>query len=188
MPTDPLPASAGDVLGAAGTPLTLTYRGQAHPASPATLAVVDRVEKLVAARQTAAVSELEGVLSPAELADLRRDLRAGLKAREHATGGSMWASEMGADGGTRGLMLILFACLEQARETAKDPKSLPPPISFEDMTTVLFESPDAAEVAALLMPDFFLRVGERKKLPPATVQKLVADYQEAVEKAKRSAV
>ena len=181
--SDTAPA-AGDLLGSAGVPLSVTYRGHQHPVSPPTLAVLDRVEKLVAARQNAAVNDLEGVLPAADHAELKADLMAQLKAREHRTGGRLWAAEFAADGGQRGLCLMLWGCLEEARSQAADPKSLPPATPFDDVPALLRESPDAEMVAAVLLPDFISAVGQRRNLPAAAVGEMIRRYQEALAKAK----
>lgn len=178
------PASAGDLLGSAGVPLSITFRDKAHPVSPPTLAVLDRVEKLVAVRQNEAVNELDGVLPPEDVETNRQDLMAKLRAKEHRTGGKLWATEFAADGGARGLCLMLWACLEEGRKQASDPKTLPPAIAFDDIPAVLAESPDAQMVAAVLLPSFMQAVGERRKLPAAAVAEMVERYRAALAKAK----
>lgn len=174
MSTDPAPLSTGDVLGEAGVPVSLTFRGRPHPVSPPVPRVIDRVEKLVAFRANAAANDLADALPPADAAALKASVLADLKARQHATGGTLWAAEFGADGGQRGTHLMLFACLEDAREQAKDPTALPPPIPFDDMADVLAESPDAAAVVAVMLPDFLRAAGKRRKFPAATVERMVA--------------
>lgn len=167
-------ASAGDVLGGAGVPLELTYKGRKHPVSPPTLAVLDRVEKAVAARAAAAVGELADVLPPKDFADLKADLMAKLRAKEHATGGVLWQAEFAADGGLRGLQLVLWACLEDARERAADKATLPPPVPFEQLPDVFADSPDAEAVAAVLLPDFFRAAAKRRRVPAAAVESALA--------------
>ena len=159
----------GDVLGAAGATLTVTYRDKKHPVSRPTARVLDRVEMLVAQNQNAAANDLAGVLPPKDVAAMKADLMTKLRAREHVTGGSLWASEMEADGGMRGLQMVFWSCLEEAREKASDKAGLPPPIKIEEIPAVLAESPDAEMVARLLLPDFFQAAQRRRGVPAAKI-------------------
>lgn len=164
--------SAGDALGAAGAPVRLTFRGHTHPVSPPTARVIDRVEKLVAFRVNAAAHELADTLPAADAHALRQSVLDDLKARRHATGGPLWAAEFAGDGGQRGTWLMLFACLEEGRAEEPEKDSLPPPLAFEDMPDVLAESPDAAAVVAVLLPDFIRAAGRKGRLPAAAVQRI----------------
>jgi hypothetical protein len=156
-------ASAGDVLGAAGAPVSLRFDGKEYPVAYPTLRAIDRIEKLVA--------ELADVLTPQEMAEAKADLQQKVRAKQHATGGSMWLEEFGADGGARGLLLMFWACLEEARE--KVPLATrPDPIPFDEMPRLLAESPDAMNAVALVLPDFTRAVGAKLKLPAASRAKL----------------
>lgn len=165
-------ATVGDVLGSSGAPLCLTYLGKSHPVSPPTLRVLDRVEKFVAKRAAESLAELASVLSPAELQRQQKSLDTAIRAREYATGGELWAAEFRSDGGNRGMLIMLWCCLEEARESTKRPTELPPPIPFDDMPTVLQESPDAGTVMAMVLPDFSRAVGKRRRLPAAMMDTL----------------
>ena len=157
----------GDVLGAAGATLTVTYKDRQHPVSRPTARVLDRVEMLVAQNQNAATNEMAGILPAKDAAAMKADLMTKLRAREHATGGTLWAAEMEADGGMRGLQMVFWSCLEDARERSADKAGLPPPIKIEEIPAVLAESPDAEMVARLLLPDFFQAAQRRRGVPAA---------------------
>jgi hypothetical protein len=164
-------ASAGDVLGAAGAPVSLRFDGKEYPVAYPTLRAIDRIEKLVVRRATDAIAELADVLTPQEMAEAKADLQQKVRAKQHATGGSMWLEEFGADGGARGLLLMFWACLEEARE--KVPLATrPDPIPFDEMPRLLAESPDAMNAVALVLPDFTRAVGAKLKLPAASRAKL----------------
>lgn len=160
------PATAGDVL---GTPLSLTYQGHTHPVWRPTLRVLDRVEELVAQRAVAAC-ERQKFLPPKVYAELKERLYAKLGAEEHATGGSLWQDQFNADGGARGLSLILFCCLAEARDRAADKSALPPAIPFEDLPAVLNEAPEAARVGRALLKGFFKLAAGKRKIPAAAVE------------------
>lgn len=174
------PTSAADILGVSGTPVTITYKGQRHPISPPVATVLDLVEQTVARRALQAIQDDAEFMPPEWTAEQRAQLGALMRQREHATGGKLWAAEFSADGGMRGLQLVLWACLEDARTRAKDKATLPPAIPFDDMTTVLAESPDAGAVAELWMPDFFKAAGKRRKMPAAVVEKAIAKIKPVV--------
>lgn len=176
MSEEAAPATAGDVI---GSPLTLTYKGNAHPVSRPVLRVLDRVEELVALRAVAANERQSKYLPAAVSARREKELFAKLDACENATGGKLWQAEFEADGGARGLQLILFACLEVGREKAKDKESLPPPIPFEDITDVLNQSPEAAYVSRAVVRGFFTRAAERRKIPAAQVEQALAKAEAA---------
>lgn len=158
------PVTAGDLLGSAGVPIFLTYRGKQYPVSPPTLRVLDRIEKLVVRRAIDSIEALQDVLTPAEYAAQSQELNSLIRAKEHGTGGKLWATEFTAEGGLRGVMLLLWACLEEAR----DPKV--EGIDFEDMPQVFAESPDASAIVAQVMPDFTRAVGQRRKIPTAKLE------------------
>lgn len=169
----------GGLLGDSGAPLALTFRDRSHPISPPTAAVLDRVEKLVALRANEMAEEMARTLPPAAARRHADRLDAKLGAGQHKTGGELWAAEFEADGGARGLQLILFCCLEDARARAADKDALPKAIPFDDIPTVLDESPDAGVVAKLLLPDFFRAAGARRKLPAAEVDRRIRAAVEA---------
>ncbi len=168
------PTSAADILGVAGAPMFITYRGHQHPVSPPVATVLDLVEQTVARRALEQIKADAEFMPPEWTAKQEKDLGALMRQREHATGGSLWAAEMGAEGGVRGLQLILWASLEDARRRAKDKAALPPAIKFDDIPDVLEESPDAEAVANLLLPAFFKATGKRLKLPAAATAKAIA--------------
>lgn len=164
-------ATAGDVL---GTPLSLTYRGHVHPVWRPTLRVLDRVEELVALRAVDAC-ERQKFLPPKVYAELKDGVYARLRAEEHATGGSLWQEQFQADGGARGLLLILAACLAEARDKAADKSTLPPPIPFDDLTDVLNEAPEGAAVGRAILKSFFSLCAKRKRAPAGVVEKALAE-------------
>lgn len=168
-------ASAGDVL---GTPLSLTYKGHTHPVWRPTLRVLDRVEELVAQRAVAAAEKQAKYLPPKTVAKREKELFAKLDAEENATGGKLWQGEFQGDGGARGMCLILFACLEEARSKTADKSALPPAIPFDDVAEVLNESPEAAAVGKVLLKSFFSLAARRKKTPVAAVEKAMAEVEE----------
>lgn len=164
--------AAGDLLGASGVPLSLRFDGREHPVSYPTLRVLDRVEKLVVRRAIDAIEELATVLSREEMAAARAELNSMVRAREHATGGRLWAQEFGADGGLRGLQLLLWACMEEGRE-ALPIAERGQPVPFDDMPTIMAESPDAGSVIAQVLPDFTAAVGKKRKIPAAKLQQMM---------------
>lgn len=174
------PTSAADILGVSGTPVFITYKDQQHPISPPVATVLDLVEQTVARRALAAIRKDAEFMPPEWTAGQEKDLGAMMRQREHATGGTLWAAEMGADGGMRGLQLVLWASLEDARNRTKDKTTLPPAIPFDDIPAVLEESPDAGAVANLLLPDFFRAAGKRRKMPAAVVEKAIAKIKPVV--------
>lgn len=162
-------------MGAAGAPLSITFRGKTHPVSPPTAAVLDLVEKKVVELAEANVEEMAGTLSPKRVEAMRDKFDALVRKREHATGGVLWREQMEADGGQRGANLMLWACLEMARLKAADPKALPPAIKLEAVTDVLQESPDAGRVAGLIVEGFMVEAGKRRKVPASEIQRAIAE-------------
>jgi hypothetical protein len=176
------PLSAGDLLGSAGVPLHITHNGHPHPlAPPDSLRVLDRVEKVIATQAAAEVARQAEYMPRAFAAKQEADLLRRLRLREHATGGAVWAEEFQADGGARGVLLVLYACLLEGRDLCRDKVSLPPPIGWDDLPAVLKSSPDAQTVAALLVPDFFRAVGVRKNLPPEAMEAMGEQFQKVAE-------
>jgi len=176
---EPIPGTVGDVLGAAGAPIALTFRGASHPVSYPTLRVLDRAEKLVAMRASAAIAELADVLPTEELAEQKRELNSMIRSKQHGTGGKLWAEEFGQDGGMRGVLIMLWCCLEEARD-GKPKESLPPPVAFDDMPLLLSESPDVFAVMGIVVPDFIRAAGTRRRLPAASLDSLQSQFGEAV--------
>jgi len=174
------PGTVGDVLGTAGVPWTITYLERTHPVAPATLRVLDHVEKLIAQRAIAAVAAMGEYLSPAEHQYERDALSELLRTRQHATLGKLWNAEFKTG---EGLLLIYWCCIAEARETAANKASLPPPIPLEKMAKVLRESPDADAVFPLVVPSFFDAVGSRKDLPAAQTERMKASIQAAIQTA-----
>lgn len=173
------PTSAGDILGGSAIPLTITFRGKTHTVSPPTLAVLDRVEKLVAMQAAESIREQAEYMPPEWVKQQEDKLGAMLRVREHRTGGKLWQEAFEADGGLRALQLMLFACLEEARAGTADQQSLPPPIRFESIPDLLAESAEAGTVANLLLPDFFRAAAKRRKASAAAVE-------QAIEKARQN--
>lgn len=166
MPDEsPSTVPLGKVLGAAGAPMTLTYNGKEHPVSPANLRVHDRVEKFVAKLASAELAELKDTLPPEEFEAMRGELGSLIRKGEHKTLGKLWLEQIYADGGARGILIMLHCCLEEARDSAKRPKELPAPIPFGDLNDVLQDSPDAREVLAVMVPDFFRVAATNKRIP-----------------------
>jgi hypothetical protein len=172
------PLSAGDLLGSDGVPNAVTHDGRSHPlAPPDMLGVLERVEATIAQQAVAELGRQAAFMPKEWTAKREKDLMRRLGLREHRTGGAMWAEEFEADGGTRGVLLVLYACLVEGRDLAKDKAALPPPIAFDDLPGVLLQSPDAKTVAALLVPDFFGKVAGVRNLPPEAVAAMVAEFQ-----------
>lgn len=166
MPDDsPQTVPLSRILGAAGAPMTLTYNGHEHPVAPATLRVLDRVEKMVAKLASSELAALKDALDAAEYADLRGDFGAMLRAGDHKTYGKIWMEQIYAEAGTRGVRIVLFCCLEEGRDLSKRPKELPDALPFDAMFDVLQNSPDAKEVLAIMVPDFFRATLEDKRIP-----------------------
>lgn len=180
MSAQPVPGTVGDVLGNAGVVVSLTYMGRPHPVSYPTPRVLDRVEKLVAQRASAAIAELADVLPPAEHQSAKDRFHELLLAKEHGTGGKLWVKEFEADGGLRGVLMMLWACLEEGRDISKDKAKLAPPIPFEDMATVLQESPDAQTAILMVLPDFIRAAGQRRKFPAAMIAEMESRIRESI--------
>lgn len=167
MSDEVVPATAGDVL---GTPLSVTYKGGVHPVCRPTLAVLDRVEEMVALRAVRECEKQAKYLPAAVSARREKELFAKLDAAENASGGRLWQAEMEADDGARGFYLMLYACLQVGREKAKDKDSLPPPVAFEDMPDLVATAPEMAVVSRAVVRGFFTKVAERRRLPAGAVE------------------
>lgn len=145
--------------------MTLTYNGHEHPVAPATLRVLDRVEKMVAKLASSELAALKDTLDADEYDALRGDFGAMLRAGDHKTYGKIWMEQIYAEAGSRGVRIMLFCCLEEGRDLSKRPKELPDAIPFDRMFDVLQESPDAKEVLAIMVPDFFHATLGDKRVP-----------------------
>jgi len=163
--------TVGDMLGASGSTLTLTWNGVKYPVAYPTLKVTDRVEKLVARRALDEIAALKEILSQGEFAEMKAELNSQIRAGQHGSGGAMWVAEFTADGGSRGLCFILWASLAEARESLPPAERAKiPEIAFDDIPKVIEESEDAAMVLAMISPDFVKAVGIRKRINTAKME------------------
>lgn len=171
--------TVGDVLGSAGVPMTITYEGKQHPVSPPTLRVLDRVEKLVARLAVDSITKLADILAPVDYAARMAALQDKLETNAYGTMQPLWLATVRTAGG---LSAIYWACLQEARESAPDKKALPPEIPFDKMATLLRESPDAATVFVMVVPNFFEAAFEKAELPVAQTQPLILTIRDGIRK------
>jgi hypothetical protein len=157
-------------MGNDGTPHTLRWNGRDYPVGEPCPAVVDRIEKHVIRAALDGLEEAKGAMTPAEQRRADDALQAAIRTRQHRPGGALWAAEMAADGGVRGLVLMLWSCMAEAHEG----KDRPPPTP-DDVWAMYHEAnAEVLAAAALVLPDFTRRAGERRKLPPAAIAAEVA--------------
>jgi hypothetical protein len=119
---------------------------------------------------SADLAALKPSLPPEEYDQFRADLGAMMRAGEYKTFGRLWAEQFNAEGGKRGMSILLFCSMEEGRELSKNPRAMPELLPFSEMMKVLRDSPDAKEVAAMVLPDFFRAAGASLDLPPEKMQ------------------
>lgn len=149
----------GDVLGNAGTPITITADGQIYKLAYPTPAAIDRIEKMIAAVFVAEVSSLADALPANEYADLRKDMREALAARAHRAGGSMWQRVMSEPHGATLYILSLF-------------QHFHPTMTEADAIRIKRAASAEVDAAlALVTPVFFDLLADRMGATPEQAQK-----------------
>lgn len=157
-------SSIGDVLGSAGEPPIIVWKGKEYKVAYPTLATLDRMEKLIARRAMNELKELQGAIPDDQYMVLSDQIQSLIVARHYRVGGQLWAKMVS---GPEGILLYLQSYLQEHQPT----------ISEDDVKHMAADEPKQVQNAiAMVTPHFLALAGARAGRTPEEIQAIIANW------------